>query len=159
MQAPLSEPLTNLPKFPQDIDFSQSNYDTTIYEAEKEELPIKGQRPATVFSNVVKLSPIDLPNEYETNKNTISEAEKVKERPLMKTDLLGIPQNTDCFKSSDEHNIATADENESPIKVQLPTSILSNVDKISPIDLPNESETNEKKETKDSTQHDEVATD
>ncbi|XP_024880203.1 uncharacterized protein LOC112460020 [Temnothorax curvispinosus] len=162
VQVPLDETLTDLPKIPQISDFSQSDHDIATFEAEEAELPIKGQGPATFLSNVDKLSPIDLPNENEANKNSISETEKVKERPLMKIDLLEIPQDTDFSKSSDEHNIAAAeaDKNGSPIKIQRPTTFLSNVDKLSPIALPNETKTNEKKEIKDFIQHaDEVATD
>jgi len=152
-------------------DFSQSNHDIATSEAEKEEPPIKDQRPATIWSNVNKVSPIDLLNENKTNKDTISEVEKIKEKPLMKIDLLEIPQDTDLSKSADEHSsdfsqsnhdiaMAEANKREPPIKIQRPTTILSNVDKISPIDLPNKNETNEESETKDFTQHtDEVATD
>lgn len=152
VQVPLDESLTNLPQIPQIADFS--DYDTA-FETEKEEPPIKGQYPAKVWSNVDKVSPIDLPNENESNKNTISEAEKIKEESLTKIDLLEIPQDINLSKASDEQNIATAevDEKEIPIKVQRPTTILSDVDKISPIDLPNKNETNEKKEIKDCTQH------
>lgn len=67
MQVPLGEPLTNLPKIPQN-NFLQLNHDTATYGVEKEEPPIKEQRPATILSNVDKISPIDLPNESETNK-------------------------------------------------------------------------------------------
>lgn len=161
VQVPLDETLTNLPQIPQITDFSQSDYDTATSQVEKEEPPIKGQYPVKVWSNVDKVSPIDWPNENESNKNTISEAEKMKEKPLMKIDLLEIPQDTDLSKSSDGQNIAIAeaDEKETPIKLQRPTTILSYVDKISPIDLPNKNETNGKKEMKDCTQHaDEVAT-
>jgi len=151
-------------------DFSQSNHDIATFEAEKEEPPIKEQRPATIWSNVNKISPINLLNENKTNKDTISEVEKVKEKPLMKIDLLEIPQDTDVSKSPDEHssdfsqsnndNAAEANKRGPPIKIQRPTTILSNVDKISPIDLPNENKTNEESETKDFTQHtDETATD
>lgn len=66
MQVPLGEPLTNLPKIPQN-NFLQLNHDTAAYGAEKEGAPIKEQRPTTILSNVHKLSPIDLPNESETN--------------------------------------------------------------------------------------------
>lgn len=159
MQVPLDETLTNLPKIPQINDFLQLDDNTATPEEEKEEPPIKEQLPATVFSNVFKVSPVDLSNENEANKNTISEVEKVKENPLMKIDLLERPQDTDFSKSSDEHNFATSEagKDEWPIKIQGPTKFLSNVHKLSPIDLPNKSETNEKK---DCIQHaDEVATD
>ncbi|XP_011882228.1 PREDICTED: uncharacterized protein LOC105569961 [Vollenhovia emeryi] len=155
LQVPLDETLTNLPKIPQIADFS--DYDVATTDAEKEELPIKGLRPVTALSNVDKVSPIELPNENETNRNTISEGDQ--EKPLiMKIDLLEIPQDTDLSKPSCDHQIATTDtdENEPPIKIQRPTTFLSNVDKLSPIDLPNE--TSGKKEMKDSTRHaDEVA--
>jgi len=163
---------TDLSKSPDEhsSDFSQSNHDITTFEAEKEEPPIKEQRPATVWSNVNKVSPINLLNENKTNKDTTSEVEKVKEKPLMKIDLLEKPQDTDLSKSPDEHSSDCSQSNhdiavetnkrEPPIKIQRPTTILSNVDKISPIDLPNENKTNEESETKDFTQHiDEAATD
>lgn len=152
VQVPLDE--TILPKIREIPDFSQSDIATSG--EEEEELAIKGQRPATVWSNVDKVSPIDLPNEHETNRNTVSEAEEGKPRN-MKINLLGIPQDTDFLKSSDERNVVAAetDEDELPLKIQRPAEILSNVDKLLPIVLPNESET---KDTKDSTQHaDEVA--
>ncbi|XP_012522235.2 uncharacterized protein LOC105828454 isoform X2 [Monomorium pharaonis] len=149
VQAPLDESsLTSLPKIHQIDDFSQSDQNIAIFEEPKEEPPIKGHRPATMWSNVNKLLPIDLPNENKTNKDTISGAKEVKEEPFTKINLLEIPQDTDLLKSSDEHNIATAEgDEEPPIKVQLPSTILSNVDKLSPIDLPNESETNANNKT------------
>ncbi|XP_011707355.1 PREDICTED: uncharacterized protein LOC105462450 [Wasmannia auropunctata] len=159
VQVPLDDDLADLPKVPQINDFSDHNIAT----AEKEEPPIKGQRPATIWSNVHKLSPIDLPNENENDKETTSEVKKVKEEPITKFNLLDLtPQDTDLSKFSNEHNIVTteADNNEPPIKVQRPTTFLSNVDKLSPIDLPNENDTNEKNKTKDFIQStDEVATD
>jgi len=150
---------TDLSKSPDEhsSNFSQSNYDIATFEAEKEEPPIKEQLPATIWSSVNKVSPIDSLNENKTNKDTISEVEKVKEKPLMKIDLLEIPQDTDLSKSPDEHSsdfsqsnhdIATeANKREPPIKIQRPTTILSNIDKISPIDLPNKNKTNEESES------------
>lgn len=154
VQVPFDEDLINLPKMFPVADFLQSSdHNNVTSEAENNELPFKGQRPATILSNVDKVSPIDLPDESETNKDT-SEAEKVKEKPpIMKINLLEVPQDTDLSKSSDEqHNIATADagKEESTIKVMQRPIILSNVDKVSPIDLPNENKTNEKNKTKDS---------
>lgn len=133
--------MEDLPKISQNSDFSQLDYDIATPEAEKEELPIKEQGPATIWSNVNKLLPIDLPNENETNKDFTSKIEKIQEKPLdVKIDLLEVPRDTDCSKSLDEHNVAAIDKNEPPFKILNPTKILSNVDKISPINFPNENE-------------------
>ncbi|XP_018303269.1 uncharacterized protein [Mycetomoellerius zeteki] len=141
VQVPFDETLADPPKLSQNSDFLQSDYDIVTPEAEKEELPIKGQRPATIWSNVNKLLPIDLPNENETNKGFTSKIEKIQEKPLgVKIDLLEVPQDMDCSKSLDEYNIATIDKKEPPFKILNPTKILSNVDKISPINFPNENE-------------------
>lgn len=160
VQVPFDEDLTNLPKMSQVTDFSQlSDHNNVTPETEKNELPFKGQRPATILSNVDKVSPIDLPDESETNKDT-SEAEKVKEKsPIMKINLLEISQDTDLSKSSDDIAPTEAGKEDSPIKVMQRPIVLSNVDKLSPIDLPNKNETNEKNKTKNSTSTDEVAMD
>lgn len=158
VQVPFDEDLTNLPKMSQVTDFSQlSDHNNVTPEMEKNELPFKGQRPATILSNVDKVSPIDLPDESETDKDT-SEAEKVKEKPpIMKINLLEISQDTDLSKSSDNIAPTEAGKEDLLIKVMQRPIVLSNVDKLSPIDLPNKNETNEKNKTKNST--DEVAMD
>ncbi|XP_012060767.1 PREDICTED: uncharacterized protein LOC105624006 [Atta cephalotes] len=141
VQVPFDGTLADLPKISQNNDFSQLGYDIATPEAEKEELPIKGQGPATIWSNVNKLLPIDLPNENETNKDFTSKIEKIQKKSLdVKIDLLEVPRDTDCSKSLDEHNVAAIDKKESSFKILNPTKILSNVDKISPINFPNENE-------------------
>ncbi|KYN19609.1 PREDICTED: uncharacterized protein LOC108761378 [Trachymyrmex cornetzi] len=141
VQVPFDETLADVPKISQNGDFSQLGYDIVTPAAEEEELPIKGQGPATIWSNVNKLLPIDLPNENEANKDFTSKIEKIQEKPLdVKIDLLEVPQDTDCSKSLNEYNVATIDKKEPPFKILNPTKILSNVDKISPINFPNQNE-------------------
>lgn len=76
------------------------------------------------------------------------------------TDLSEITKLADISKPSDHHDnsVPENDENEPPIKEQRPAAVLSNVDKISPIDLPDESETNSEDKTKNSAEQiDEIA--
>lgn len=122
--------VTDLPKL-------SDHHDNAVSEIDKKEPPIKEQRPATILSNVDKVSPIDLSDESKINEDTTSKAEK-EELPVKEADLP--PQVTELSKSLDSHNIAApgVDKNESPIKEQRPARILSNVDKVSPIDLPDE---------------------
>lgn len=144
---------TDLPK-PSD------NHDNAVSEIDKNEPPIKEQRPATVLSNVDKVSPIDLPDESDINEDITSKTEKEK-LPIKETDLPKLPQVTERLsKSLDDYNIPASkvDKKEPPIKEQRPATILSNVDKVSPIDLPDESEISEDK-TKDPIEStDEIAT-
>lgn len=139
--------VTDLPK-------SSDCHDNAVSEIDKKEPPIKEQRPATILSNVDKVSPIELPDESETNEDTTSKAEK--EKLIKEADLL--PQVTELSKSLDGHNIAAprVGKKEPPIKEQRPARILSNVDKVSPIDLPDKIS---EAKTKDSTEStDEIAT-
>ncbi|KAM0727041.1 hypothetical protein ACS0PU_007202 [Formica fusca] len=161
VQDMLSEPLTDLSEIVEVTDLSKpsDHHDNDVSENDKKEPPIKEQRPAMVLANVDKVSPIDLPDKSKTGKDTTSEAEK--EKLLIKeTDLPKTPQVTELSKSLDD-NIAESrvGKKEPPIKEQRPATILSNVDKVSPIDLPDESKTSEDKK-KDSTKPtDEIATD
>lgn len=79
------------------------------------------------------------------------------------TDLPDIPQIADIPKDSNGHNVTTpkAGKDEPSIKEKCnPHAILSNVDKISPIDLPDESEDNKDDKMKGSTEpNDEIAMD
>ncbi|KYM97282.1 PREDICTED: uncharacterized protein LOC108778587 [Cyphomyrmex costatus] len=139
VQVPFDETFKDLPKISQNSDFVQSDYDVATPEAEKEQLPIKGQFPATIWSNVNKLSPINLPNENENHKDITYKTENIEDKPFgVKVDPLDVPKDTDCSKSLDEYNVATIDKKEPPIKILNPIKILSNVDKISPISFPNE---------------------
>ncbi|XP_011639841.1 LOW QUALITY PROTEIN: uncharacterized protein LOC105428930 [Pogonomyrmex barbatus] len=149
VQIPFDDSLTNLPKIPQSNDFSQF-LDQDVFETGKQEPPIKEQRPSTILSNVDKISPIDLPNESETNEHTISEGEKIKKQPLtIKAELPEIPRDMNLSKSQNEHNTATeADKEGLLLNVQRPVTVLSNVDKISPIDLPDESTIDKDNKTK-----------
>ncbi|XP_072767502.1 uncharacterized protein [Anoplolepis gracilipes] len=67
------------------------------------------------------------------------------------TDLSEIMKVRDLVKPSDDHDndVSETDKKEPPIKEQRPAAVLSNVDKVSPIDLSDESEINEDK-TKES---------
>ncbi|KAL0126161.1 hypothetical protein PUN28_004939 [Cardiocondyla obscurior] len=146
VQVPLDEAL-NLPKTPQSTDFSRSNSD--VPKVEKKEPSFKEQ-PLAIWPGVFKVSPVDLPTDNETFKNSISEIDG-KKPPTVKIDLLETPQNTNFWESSNDYNIAApeTDEEESPVKVQRPSTILSNVNKLSPIDLPNQNENNGNKKIKD----------
>ncbi|XP_011255056.2 uncharacterized protein LOC105250586 [Camponotus floridanus] len=162
VQDPLNESLTDLGIITvEDTDLPKpsDNHDNAVSEIDKKEPPIKEQRPATVLSNVDKVSPIDLPDESDINEDITSKAEKEK-LFIKEADLPKLPQVTELSKSLDDHNIAASrvGKKEPPIKEQRPATILSNVDKVSPIDLPDESEINENK-TKDPIEStDEIAT-
>lgn len=155
----LKESLTDIPEIIDVTDLSKSldHHDNAESENDNKEPPIKEQRPATILANVDKVSPIDLPDKSETGEDTTSEAEKLL---IKETDLLKTPQVTELSKSLDDNITASrVGKKESPIKEQRPATILSNVDKVSPIDLSNKSETSEDK-TKDSTKPtDEITTD
>lgn len=75
------------------------------------------------------------------------------------TDLSEITKVADISKLSGHHDntVPETDENEPLIKEQRPATVLSNVDKISPIDLPDESETSEDKTKNSTEQTDEIA--
>lgn len=142
-----------------DLPKLSNNHDNVVSEIDKKEPPIKEQRPATALSNVDKVLPIDLSDESDNNEDTTSKVEKEK-LPIKEADLPKLPQVTELSKSLDDHNIAESrvGKKEPPIKEQRPATILSNVDKISPIDLPDESEISEDK-TKDPIEStDEIAT-
>jgi len=164
-QNPFSESLIDLnPGISKVADFSKFSNDHNIAEIDERELPIKGQRPDTVLSNVGKLLPIDLPDESKIDDATISKVDKEKPLSNKQADQSEIPQIKDLPKPSEDHDVATPeikpDKSGPPIKMQRPTSILSNVDKLSPIDLPDESKTDEHNKMNDSTEpNDEIATD
>ncbi|XP_050455644.1 uncharacterized protein LOC126853694 [Cataglyphis hispanica] len=159
VQDMLKESLTDLPEIVDVTDLSKSSdhHDNAESENDKKEPPIKEQRPATILANVDKVLPIDLPDKSETGEDTTSEVEKLL---IKETDLLKTPQVTELSKSLDDNITASGvGKKEPPIKEQRPATILSNVDKVSPIDLSNKSETGEDK-TKDSTKpSDEIITD
>lgn len=153
---PLRESLIDLSGISKVADFSKSSNDYSIAETDKIGSPVKEQGPDTVLSNVNKLLPIEFPDE-----DTIPKVEKEKLLPNKQADQSEIPQVIDLSKPSKDHDVATSedDENESPFKIQHPTSILSNVDKLSPIDLPDESKTAEHNKNDSAKPNDEIATD
>lgn len=114
------------------------------------------------MSNIDKISPIELPDESKIDEDTVSEVNKGKILPNTEADRSEIPQVIDLSKPSKDYDVAPSKvgKNGSPIKVERPTSVLSNVDKLSPIDLPEENKSNEHDKMNDSTEsNDEIATD
>lgn len=100
-------------------------------------------------------------NRRKHNRHNFVAPTKVQ-NPIDESSMNGIPQpevlrGADLSKSLD--NITTSEANKEPaIKNQRPATILSNVDKISPIDLPDESDINEDNKMKNSTEpNDEIA--
>lgn len=67
MNAQLRKPLSNVDKM--SIDLPDKSETGAASRPGKNEPPIKEQRPATILSNVDKISPIDLPNESTTEKD------------------------------------------------------------------------------------------
>lgn len=146
VQNPL-ESSADLPEVREATDISESSNkdDIAIPESDKGEPPIKEQRPATILSNVAKLSPIDFPDKSETSGDVLPEAATSQSSETASSE---IPQIIDLLEDdpSQNHDVGSEDEKkEPPIKVQRPSTILSNVDKLSPIDLPQKSDENNKK--------------
>nr|XP_012231333.1 PREDICTED: uncharacterized protein LOC105677345 [Linepithema humile] len=161
-QNPFNEPLIDLPGISKVADFSKSSNDHNIAETDESEPPIKEQRPDNVLSNVDKLLPIDFIDESKIDEDAIPEVDKGKLLPNKQADQSETPQVIDLSQplEYDDAGLSEVGKNGSPIKVQRPTSILSNVDKLSPIDLPDESKTAEHNKMNDSTKpNDEIATD
>ncbi|XP_043496339.1 uncharacterized protein LOC122520293 isoform X1 [Polistes fuscatus] len=105
--------------------------DTVVKETAKEKNP----------TNVYKLSPIAPPEAYETEEKTTKN--KVEEKPI-NTSLVHLPIHqpmVHLYKdlshlSNDEEETATEKENETPIKVESPYNVSTNVFKLSPIAPP-----------------------
>ncbi|EZA61286.1 hypothetical protein DMN91_012924 [Ooceraea biroi] len=163
VQNPFDESSMNIPEIPQ-ADFSRPSdeHDIAIPEADKKGPSIvKEQRPATILSNIDKLSPIDLPDENKTSGDITSEAATPKRTSVAETNSSETPQVIDLLEASRNHDVASdAEKKKPPTKVQRPATILSNVDKLSPIDLPDESDISEDNKRKDSAEpNDEITMD
>ncbi|XP_020299980.1 uncharacterized protein LOC109863813 [Pseudomyrmex gracilis] len=157
VQSPFDDDsLANLPDIPQITDPPQSSDDVATSEDDKQEPPVKQQRPSSLLSNVDKMSPVDpledskldeanrfefgeenpLSNEANLPKiDQTAEKQLTKKVPEISDDTNDVTKSNDCDTVSSKSN-----KKDFPVKVQRPDSILSNVDKLSPVDLPDESE-------------------
>ncbi|KAI4494160.1 hypothetical protein M0802_009194 [Mischocyttarus mexicanus] len=110
--------------------------DKVVKETAKEENP----------TNVFKLTPIAPPETYETKEETKEETtkKKIEEKPI-DTSLVHLPiqqpmvhlyKDLSHLSKNEEEETATEKENETPIKVESPYKVPTNVFKLSPIAPP-----------------------
>lgn len=165
VQSPFDDSSANLPDIPQ-ITYPPESSDN-VEEDDKQEPPVKEQRPSSLLSNVDKILLVDPPEDSKIDEATrfesgeenplsneanlskidqTAERQPTKEVPEISYDTNDVAKSNNCDTISSKSN-----KKDFPVKVQRPDSILSNVDKLSPVDLPDESE-NTENEARNSTE-------